>query len=125
MLPRCQESARGVRREGEQTIQCFECFFKTLFLFTCMGFLLFSHNRQLPARTIRCTNSTESWMFILNQVGILYPFGVPSAPFDILVSHQLFSPASRCELCPFLDEVLYGIRNSYTIGCPPVRGDKW
>ena len=30
---------------------------------------------------------TESWMFILNQVGILYPFGVPSAPFDILVSH--------------------------------------
>ena len=27
MLPRCQESARGVRREGEQTIQCFECFF--------------------------------------------------------------------------------------------------
>ena len=26
MVPRCQESARGVRREGEQTIQCFECF---------------------------------------------------------------------------------------------------
>ena len=44
MLPRCQESARGVRREMEQTIQCFECFFKTLFLFTCMGFLSFSHD---------------------------------------------------------------------------------
>ena len=92
-----------------------------------MGFLSFTHDRQLdvgaPARTIRCTNSTESWMFILNQVGILYPFGVPSAPFDILVSHRLFSPASRCERCPFLDEVLYGIRNSYTMGCPPVRGD--
>ena len=62
-------------------------------------------------------------MFILNQVGILDPFGVPSAPFDILVSHRLFSPASRCERCPFLDEVLYGIHNSYTMGCPPVRGD--
>ena len=36
-------------------------------------------------------------MFILNEVGILYPFGVPSAPFDILVSHRLFSPASRLE----------------------------
>ena len=44
MLPRCQESARGVRREGGQTIQCFECFFRTLFLFTCMGFLSFSHD---------------------------------------------------------------------------------
>ena len=44
MLPRCQESARRVRREGEQTIQCFECFFKTLFLFSCMGFLSFSHD---------------------------------------------------------------------------------
>ena len=44
MLPQCQESARGVRREGEQTIQCFECFFRTLFLFTCMGFLSFSHD---------------------------------------------------------------------------------
>ena len=44
MLPRCQESARGVRRVGEQTTQCFECFFKTLFLFTCTGFLSFSHD---------------------------------------------------------------------------------
>ena len=33
MLPRCQVSARGVRREGEQTIQCFECFFKTVFIY--------------------------------------------------------------------------------------------
>ena len=107
-----------MRREGEQTIQCFECFFKTLFLFTYMGFLSFSHDRKLdvgaPARTIRCANSTESWMFILNRVGILYSFRVPSAPFDILVSHRLFSPAPRCE---------HGIRNSYTMACPPVRGD--
>ena len=72
---------------------------------------------------IRFTNSTEPWMFILNQVGILYPFSVPSAPFDILVSHQLFFPASRCELCPFLNEVLYWIPNNYTMGCLPVRGD--
>ena len=62
-------------------------------------------------------------MFILNQVGILYSFGVRSAPFDILVPYRLFSLASRCERCPFLDEVLYRIRNSYTMGCPPVRGD--
>ena len=62
-------------------------------------------------------------MFILNGVCILYPFGVPSAPFDIIVSHRLFSPASRCERCPFLNEVLYWIPNSYTMGCPPVRGD--
>ena len=113
MLLRCQASARGVRREGEQTIQCFECFFEILFLFTCMGFLSFSHDRQLdvagPARTIRCTNLTESWMFILDEVGILYPFGVPSLPSDIQVSH-VFSPASRCGRCPFLDEELYGKR---------------
>ena len=31
MLPRCQTSARGVRREGEQTIQCFECFLRLCF----------------------------------------------------------------------------------------------
>ena len=48
-------------------------------------------------------------MFILNEVGILYPYGVPSAPFGILVSHRLFSPVSRCERCPFLSEVLYWI----------------
>ena len=78
-----------------------------------MGFLSFSHNRQLdvdgPARTLRCTNLTESWMFILNQVGILYPFCVPPAPFDIQLSNRLSSPASRCGRCPSLDEVLYGI----------------
>ena len=31
MLPRCQASAMGVRREGEQTIQCFEFFLRFCF----------------------------------------------------------------------------------------------
>ena len=39
---------------------------------------------------------------IINQVGILYPIGVPSAPFDILESRRLFSTASRCGRCPFV-----------------------
>ena len=42
MLPRCQESAWGVRREGEQTIQCFECFFAcgALAASICVGIVI-------------------------------------------------------------------------------------
>ena len=81
-----------------------------------MGFLSFSHNRQFdvggPAKTIRT-------MHQFNRIMDVYPKSsghfvsirrsVGADLFDILVSHRLFSPASRCGRCPFLGEVLYGI----------------
>ena len=79
MLPRCQASARGGRLEGCRQFSVW-VIFKILFLFTFMGFLSFSHDRQLdvggPARTIRCTNLTELWMFFIGKQRDLTPIPI-------------------------------------------------